>query len=285
MSYPESPQHLTHMQHWFADIITTPLDQEEKISPFSKSGRSVIEEAELWIKKSPTLKPHQRIEIYNQQYWWRLFHNLKDDFPFLSRLFPIKEFQETIARPYLEKYPPSHFSLTEVGRHLSQWFIEDYKGNNREYLSTIAHIDYAYNFIYSAKKGESIAHIDKEKLFLMQLTLSPQVALFTFNGKLFSLREEMLKQPHNYWHTNPFPKLNEAKNKFYYLLFRNYSNVILYKHLSKAEYILLKNFQQKSSLSDMLNSIDNLPEYLPEIEMHLSEWITCWISEYLLEPC
>jgi hypothetical protein len=276
---------LLEMQNWFAKMITTPLTQEDTIRPLTLNGEHIAIEAIKWIKNSPTLLAYQRLEIYNQQYWWRLLFSLKNDFPFLSRLFTSSEFQDEISVPYLTAHPPSHFSLKEVGKHLSFWIKDHYVSENTFFLSQIAAIDYAYNDAASAKRGSDLTHLEKELFFTTLFCLAPHVHLFALQGNLFHMRDAMLLQDHAYWYTHKLPLLEDPKKTLYFVLFRSRENSIFYKRLSLSEYTLLSLFKKKSSLSIMINSIDNEPKLYEGLEDHLSEWISFWISEHLLTPC
>src|SRR4051812_44875922 len=102
------PTQLKRMQEWFASIITRPVDEESRINPLSPEGVPMEQEACRYITPSATLLPAQRIQIYNQQYWWRLLSIMHELYPLVTRLFGHRDFNQTIAIPYLVKYPPSH---------------------------------------------------------------------------------------------------------------------------------------------------------------------------------
>ena len=139
------PNRLKNTQEWFASIITMPIDENSKMNPVSPRGISMKEEAKQYIRPSHALEPHQRIEIYNQQYWWRLLSTLHDIFPFVSRLFGFELFNLTIGMHYLNKYPPIHWSLNDLGTRMPQWVEEEYHEEDRHLILNAVRIDCAYN--------------------------------------------------------------------------------------------------------------------------------------------
>ena len=133
MKYDEHvPSLLKREQQWFGSIISRPIDVDSKMNPMSPSGIPMEVEAAEHITPSPTLRSAQRIQIYNQQYWWRLLNTLHDIFPLTTRLFGYQDFNRTIGMPYLTKYPPCHWSLTLIGERLERWVEEDYHAGDKE---------------------------------------------------------------------------------------------------------------------------------------------------------
>src|ERR1700722_17761763 len=94
------PSKLKNIQTWFAGVITQPIDSSSRINPKAPSGKFIKEEAPSYIRPSLKQESWERIQIYNQQYWWRLFTILHNDFPLLVRLFGYRDFNFKIAVPY-----------------------------------------------------------------------------------------------------------------------------------------------------------------------------------------
>ncbi len=99
------PPGLKSVQEWFGNVISSPLEDNNYIKTIAPSGYLIAEEAARYIIPTPNLRAHQRIQIYNQQYWWRLLKAMHESFPLVTRLFGYHAFNETIAIPYLYKYP------------------------------------------------------------------------------------------------------------------------------------------------------------------------------------
>lgn len=269
------PSRLKCQQEWFAAVITQPIDQDSRINPTAPSGKSIVEEASHHILPSHTLEPHKRLELYNQQYWWRLLSTLHDLYPFLTRVFGYSTFNQQIAIPYLVKYPPFHWLLSLLGDRLPKWVDEAYIQDDRDLVLTVSSIDWAFNESFLAKELEAItSKTDLEKMF----TLQPHIHLFEFASDLFKAREAFLKEDPDYYLDHPFPEIQPAKSP-YFILFRNQQNSVQVKSLSQPEYAMLSFFQRGASIDDLVKWVttqDN--SFQQEVAQNLEKWIGGFVS-------
>lgn len=274
------PPKLKKTQQWFASIITMPIDTANHMSPTSPTGHLMEEEAFDFIVPSRTLKPDQRIQIYNQQYWWRLFGVLQDSFPFLTRLFGYHDFNQLIAKPYLMKYHPNTWTLTTLGDRLPLWIQEDYSADDKQLVLDAASIDAALNAAFFVKHmmpcQETHSQQQLEKMLTKTLHLQPHIHLFDLRYDLFAFRSEMLKQEVDYWLEHDFPKLPQDR-RHYFILFRNLHNQIHWEELSEAAYHLLTLFKHGATVDQACNWLEGQDEklYAEAVEkLHL--WFQEW---------
>jgi hypothetical protein len=272
------PKNLRKIQEWFGKIITQPIDTHSRINPVTPSGQSIEKESALFISPSPTLQPSDRIQIYNQQYWWRLLSSLHESFPFLLRLFGYREFNQKIAIPYLVKYPPNHWALNFLGQRLLRWVQEDYHEEDRELILDVTYMDWAYNFCFSAAHFTSLATQSlSQEVLLEELYLQPHLCLFELSCNLFKFREEFTAQDPDYWIDHDFPQLNKDKD-YHFVLFRNLRNHIIYEQISQGEYKLLHQFQKGKSIELAIAWLetegkDNYEEALSNLHLWLQKWV------------
>lgn len=276
------PDYLASTQQWFANIITNQLE-DNGIQAISPHGLLIAEEATHYILPSPTLRPHQRVQIYNQQYWWRLLNTLHESFPLVTRLFGYYAFNEEIAVPYLVKYPPHHWSLSLLGEHLPHWIQSDYKAADGPLVYNAACLDQAFNAAFIAlqkpalnlRQGEQ--NIDMETLLTLPLFLQPHIHLFHWTYDLFAFRQAFIKQEVDYWTDNDFPLLNKEKD-YYYVLYRSTNDNNLYwKETSPAEYSLLKCLQKGSSIEETCDFLEKQDKAIYEDALsNLQEWFQKW---------
>jgi hypothetical protein len=73
--------------------------------------------AEAIIKPNDRLSSFDRLEIYNQQYWWRLLGCFQDDFRGLRAVVGERRF-DRIANAYLHEHGSTSWSLRDLGQHL-----------------------------------------------------------------------------------------------------------------------------------------------------------------------
>lgn len=272
------PSKLKKTQEWFASIITMPIDQDSRMNPISPSGSFMEEEAFDYIVPSPSLKPDQRIQIYNQQYWWRLFSILQDGFPLLARLFGYHDFNQIIAQPYLVKYPPTSWSLTILGNDLPRWVKEEYLADDKELVWDAARLDDAFNAAFFTTHHASISQASEtaEKLSTKKLRLQPHIHLFNFRYDLLNFRNEMLKEEVEHWVDHDFPKLIQDKT-YYFIVYRTAHNNFNWESLSKAAYELLLLFQNGSTIEQACEWLEQQEESLfEEAASKLHLWFQEW---------
>jgi hypothetical protein len=275
------PSQLKKTQQWFGQIISRPIDADSRMNPLSPSGQPMEVEAADYITPSPTLRPAQRIQLYNQQYWWRLLNIMQEGFPLVTRLFGFYDFNRTIAVPYLTKYPPRHWSLSLLGDRLSLWAKENYSANDKPLVINAIELDWAFNYSFIAPElppfsSEPTSANDHSSLLKKKLYTQPHVHLFTFDSDMFEFRNEFLKHPPEYWIEHDFPELKHDKPLFYVLL-RTPNNDISWKEISNVEYHLLHLFQSGSSIEKACDWLEHQEDALCNSAMeNLHLWFQEW---------
>lgn len=276
------PASLREIQNWFGSIITRPIDENNRMMPLSPRGEPMEVEACRYIIPSSTLRPDERIQLYNQQYWWRLLRILHENFPLLTRLFGYYEFNMTIGFPYLVKYPSHTWTLNLLGDTLIRWIEEDYQGEDRKLLKDVWALDWAYNTAFFAEKKEPL-NLEKtnfEMLLECPLALQPYIYLFEFDQDLPSLRAVMLKESPDYWVENPFPEIEKGR-KFYFILSRNIGNNLVMEALDKVEYLILKQIQTGSSIDAICEWLEHQEEEIRmQAEQQLQTWFHNWNARH-----
>lgn len=289
MTYDVSvPLQLKEIQEWFASIIARPIDEESVMNPISPSGYPMEEEAFRYIAPSPTLRSAQRIEIYNQQYWWRLANALHENLPLVTRLFGYHEFNHKLAAPYLVKYPSTHWSLSAISDRFPRWVEEAYFEEDRELVLNSSRIDCAYVQSFLAGQGNSITYDVCHEDSTRKLALQPHVHLFLLPYDLFQFRMHFLLKDPEYWVDHDFPNLEHHKTKEPYILYRNWQNQIEWDSLKVSEYALLHQFQKSISIDELcefLEQQDPKSKLYIEAGQELGHWIQRWVAKGWLRVC
>jgi len=269
---PRVPAELKERQDWFASIITQPIDDESRIRPQAPSGLSIESEAAKYILPSEALKPDERVQIYNQQYWWRLLGVLHEAYPLLTRLFGYHSFNEKIAVPYLQAYPPSFWSLNLLGDTLPQWAEEAYREKDRELVLEAAQLDCAYTLSFFAAEKKPL----EEALVEQKAKLQPHLKLFTFQYNLPPFRKEMLKEEPEHWADHPFPKL-EKKEPYPFAIYRDSHGDVCWSRLDRNAFLLLQRFEKGESIGGICRYIEKEGGDLAE---EASEKLHLWFQEW-----
>jgi hypothetical protein len=236
------PSFLLDLQKWVGRIITQPLRSlDEKGLPIYEE--SLSREIALFVSSGPHLTSAQRIGLYNQQYWFRLFIILQEQYPTLVRLFGFGNFNQEIAEPYLLKYPPGHWSLSALGYSLPQWIEENYRAEDYILVYETALVDAAFDKLTASRIAIPLDLRDFAQAKTEKLVLQPFVQVLALHADLFDFRKQMLEQEPAYWLDADFPIIQWKEQQFFVV-----SSGKGIEEISQDEYLLLKAFQGGSTL-------------------------------------
>jgi len=276
------PLALQELQEWFGRLINQALLENDKINPIAPSGLAITKEATKYIACSPTLKSHQRLQIYNQQYWWRLQEVLQTNFLLLTRLFGTHAFNKQIVTPYLCAFPPNHWSLNLLGANLPQWIQENYSRKNKQLVYESAYLDWMLSLAatrpqYAPLNHQTLTQMQPEKLIEKVFCLQPHLFLLRFEHNLLPFRDSVIKEEINFWVTQKLPEIAQDQT-YYFLIFRNSKNNVSWKTLIFEEFLILQKFQSEMSIAKVC---DWMEEELHEdqyhlIATHLQTWMQTW---------
>jgi hypothetical protein len=267
------PQKLKNIQTWFGAIIARGIGIRSRINPQTPSGNSIVDEAARYITPSATLQPWERIQIYNQQYWWRLLDILHENLPFVTRLFGYQDFNELLAIPYLEQYPPDDWSLNTLADRFPQWLAENYHENDKQLVHDALLIDIAFNRGFFAEEHPSLKKEDlSTQLLKTPIYLQPAITLFNLPYNLFSFREEILKETDgDHYLSHPLPKLDRTPCSF--IIYRDHFLNMRWETLEPQAYLLLSQFEKGATFEEACGQLD-----ADTAEKDLKHWFNTWIS-------
>lgn len=254
-------------------MITQPMQENERLP-----GRS--QECSFWINPSPTLLPHERVEIYHQQYWWRLLKCLQENFPFVTCLLGYKDFNHQIAIPYLTKCPPTHWALCTLGESLPSWIDKNYKKNNSQLIKNASRIDWAANKSFWTKEFPSIdfSSLTREEILSCPIYLQPHITLFALSEDFFLFRDTLLKEDPAYWTCHSLPKLK--KEKKYFIVYRSKNHSVAWKEITFGEYFLLSLFNRGLTIKLACEKIEETGgELHEEALVTMPLWFVEWTKE------
>ncbi len=275
------PSEILTIQQWFASIITRPIDNESRMMPISPSGRPMTEEAEEFIAPSSKLSSDQRIQIYNQQYWWRLLTILQHNFPTLARLFGYSDFNRSFGFPFLSSHPSRDWSIGKLGEGLPQWIAEHYNAKDKPLVHTAAELDWAFQELFLVVPPTPLQA--SLELLTKKLTLQKHIRLFACPFDIFTFRQELLKKDVDYWLEADFPPLLKQRH-YHFVLWRNQHNQLQFKEIEEGQWTLLH------LISDGL-TIEEASEFLEkkggkpyeEALSSFQDWIQDWVREKFLQ--
>ncbi|HTV82012.1 MAG TPA: DNA-binding domain-containing protein [Acidobacteriaceae bacterium] len=114
---------LLDIQRRMAAAVMHPLTRAETMPRRRRDGASNRAEAEAFIRPNDRLTSFERLEIYNRQYWFRLYGCFEEDFPGLQAILGHARF-DALMRAYLTDCPSQSFTLRNLGSRLESWLAE-----------------------------------------------------------------------------------------------------------------------------------------------------------------
>ena len=114
---PSSDASLGDIQRALATTLFRPLNPDEGMQ---SSGAAV---AERFIRPNDRLTAFERLQIYNQQYWWRLLGTFAEDFSGLLAVLGERKF-DRLATAYLEACGSTSWSLRNIGSRLTEFLAQ-----------------------------------------------------------------------------------------------------------------------------------------------------------------
>lgn len=121
---PKPATGLESIQRLMARALMRPLTSGERMQRAWPDGTLSAEIASQFIKPNDRLSSFERLQIYNQQYWWRLLGAFQDDFPGLRAVLGERRF-ERLGIAYLDAHGSTSWSLRNLGQHLPA-FLEEH---------------------------------------------------------------------------------------------------------------------------------------------------------------
>lgn len=280
------PQALRLTQEWMAQHITTPLGSQYKLARNHQGEALVKDEACEWIRPSPTLKPHECLELYSQQYWWRMLNTLEMQYPLTRRILGGSIWNTQLAVPYLHANTPRHWSLYTIDDRLLDFLRKTPCGAHPEFTYDTARLDYAYLHVMHLAQHTPLKNLEGqhqlEKLFEATLYTQPHLFLLEFPCDLPYFRREVLKtskEEKDYYLKTPLPTLEFKNTSCYFVLYRETASITNYVELSSHEARYLRLFIAGTSIEKSLDWVETQDKQMQKcIEKQLAEWLQKWIA-------
>ena len=273
--FPTPPKALEEMQQWFGTLIQQPLPSAHSLDLASKE-----KEAARYITSKTPLKAYQRMQIYQEQYWWRLQKALAANFPLLAHLMGNERFEKEMAVPYFTAYPPNHWSLHRLGENLGNWIKTNLKIPEQKQLLEATFIDSALyqtatKQMFTPIPSTLLAKEEAQALTFKPLFLQPHLSFLELFSPLIFLREEILQKKITLSSFSALPK-----KKSYIVTFRQQNQQVIFKELSFNEWQLLQRFLAGTNLNEIYEWIEHAEDKGGQqaMEEKFPSWFAGWVQ-------
>lgn len=242
---------LLEIQRRVAAAIMHPLTQQETMPRKRKDGASNQSEADAIIKPNDRLSSFERLEIYNRQYWFRLYSSFEEDFPGLMAVIGRKKF-DALTRAYLTDFPSRSFSLRNLGSQLETWLSthRDYVEPRADLALDMVRIEWAHIETFDSATEPLI---DADDLAAIhdgsQLRLQPYLRVlqlsYPVDDLIIDIRSESGSSDASSNNASVARKRKRAQHvaamepEEIYLAVHRHENSVYYKRLRREDYRLL----------------------------------------------
>ena len=256
---------LQTLQKQMAAAVMRPLTRNEQMRQRDTDGRSVASEAESFMKPNDRLTSFERLEIYNRQYWFRVFSSFEEDFPGLKSIVGARRF-DRLMRAYLEAHPSRSFTLRNLGSSLVEWLTKNpqYTEPNTDSAIAMASLEWAHIEAFDNEHrppltADEIAALTDES----KLALQPHVRLlaspYAVDDALIAIKDTSHAagtQSSNAvtLHLVRRTRSRKPHREQIYLAVHRHDDTVYYKRVSREDYLLLNAIEKGATLSDAIEA-------------------------------
>ena len=188
---------LADLQRTVTDALQRPLTAEDGMQPRWIDGSPMAEFAARIIKPNDRLTAFERLEIYNQQYWWRLLGAFGEDFRGLRAVLGSKAF-DRLAGAYLTSCPSTSWTLRNLGSKLTAFLAQHPELTHpRSALALdVAAVEWARVLAFDDPELPPLdpAHIAGTPAHRLRLGLQPHLNLLTLSHPVDELMRKLRRR-------------------------------------------------------------------------------------------
>jgi Putative DNA-binding domain len=175
-----STAELRAFQRMMASAVIRPLTANRELQPRWIDGRPMDKVAAEFIKPNDRLTSFERLELYNQMYWSRLFDAIGSDCPGLLAALGERTFGR-LAEAYLASCPSRSFTLRNLCSRLEAFILANRRltAPHTRLASEIARFEWAQTVAFDGESRPVVeaAHLARTPASRLRLGLQPYVTL------------------------------------------------------------------------------------------------------------
>jgi len=283
---------LDQIQHWMQTVISWPAGVEAGIASEAAQSKIPLESDALdtVVTASSQMTSLERMGIYANAYYARLLECLSEEYPALVCAMGKTAFG-AFSMEYLQNYPPSSYTLGELGAHFPQFLrehrppAEEEAVNWTDFLIELATLERIYSEVFDGPgieqetllTAESLNSIKPEDWPALSLKMAPCFRLLQFQ---FPVHEFITNVRQG--NATPIP---EQQTTYLAITRRNF--IVRREAITQAEYFLLSKIQQGLKLGDAITLFAESGLMEPdELGLQLHQWFKSWTTAaYFIAVC
>ncbi len=247
--------------------------------------------ADELIKPNDRLTSPERLQIYNQQYWWRLLANFADDFPGVRAVLGTRGF-DRLAVAFLDHCGSRSWNLRNLGRPLENFLIAhpEHGGAKHRLVLETARLEWA---CMEAFDGPEKPVLDPQKIARtapdrLRIKLQPYLTLLELEYPIDDLLRKLKNSgietgtASNAVSSGPSrrtPRLSVPRSRTpIHLAVHRVDYVVFYKRLDAEAHRLLTALRSGSTLESACEMAFCDSKDLPEQSAaKIQEWFATWM--------
>lgn len=246
-----APSGLLEIQRRMAAAVMHPLTRSETMPRKRRDGISNKTEADAIIKPNDRLTSFERLEIYNRQYWFRLYSAFEEDFPGLQAILGRAKF-DALMRAYLTDCPSESFTLRNLGSRLESWLGRhpEHLGSHRRLALDMVRLEWAHIEAFDSEErprlsAKKLAAIDENSTLHLQPHLRVLALSYPVDDLLLQVRTENGSAASSTNNASVARRRRHIRHiagmapKPIHLAIHRHENTVWYKELLREEYTLL----------------------------------------------
>ena len=266
---------LLEIQRRMAAAVMHPLTRGETMPQKRRDGTSNQQEAEAIIRPNDRLTSFERLEIYNRQYWFRLYTCFEEDFPGLKAIVGRAKF-DALMRAYLTDCPSQSFSLRNLGSRLEAWLEKhpEHLGPHPALARDMVRLEWAHIEAFDSEErprlsAEALARIDENSTMTLQPYLRVLALEYPVDDLLLQVRSENGSAASSTNNASVTSRRRHVRHvaalrrKPIFLAVHRLENSVWYKPLSEEEYRLLAHLMAGKPLGEAIDealAMGSLPD-------------------------
>ncbi len=282
---------LEQLQRAVFEVTRQPLTPSEKLRPRLPDGRSVREIANTLIKPNDRMTSFERLQVYSQQYWFRIMASLSEDFPGLRSLVGERKF-EKLATAYLNECPSESFTLRNLGSRLEAWLRKhpEYVAGIERVAIDMVKLEWADIEAFDGPElprftADDSANLDGDTVFrlqphlrLLELAYPVDELLLRIRGqdsKSDTVSNAVLKFPHS----SRIRRSSLPRPRKVYLAVYRLQGTVYFKRLTRDAFALLQTLAQGKPLEEAIEiALLRRRRNVDRLSAQVQEWFQNWSS-------
>jgi hypothetical protein len=169
-----------------------------RTGPLGQASPGERAEIERLVAPGATMTPVDRLDVYREQYWYRHWANLAEDFPTVSWLLGGRAQLDALSTAFLDASPPTTWNLQRLGEGLPDFVATQAPWRDDRRLLDAARLDWAYVRAFDAADPPAfdagqLAAMPAEALPLARVTFQAALTLLRLDHAVHATRRAVVE--------------------------------------------------------------------------------------------